>query len=125
MKENNLSVETGSASISQLATIALLLIVATTVVFSGFMGQQKQVLQVKADAVALGAAQILKEYYGREEALVLACEEAALLADLNGVKLLDCVAEDTEVWVFIREVIYDFNVISRSRAGISANFEIK
>lgn len=109
----------------QVGVIAFIVALAILLLSLGQVSQAKQTLQVKADVIALGAAQVLVENFGSEKAPQLACQEAFVLAKYNRVEIVDCVASKMEIWVFIRKVIYDFNVFSFSHAGITTDFEHK
>lgn len=109
----------------QVGVIAFIVALAILLLSLGQVSQAKQTLQVKADVIALGAAQVLVENFGSEKAPQLACQEAFVLAKYNRVEIIDCVASKMEIWVFIRKVIYDFNVFSFSHAGITTDFEHK
>lgn len=126
MKKPDLSAgfeETGSASVTQLGVIFLMLVCALALAAGGYRYQLQQRLQVKADIIALGSAEVLAENFGVEKVADLACQEAKVLAERNQVELAQCVASKTEIWVLIREVVYDFGVISFSHAGIGTEFE--
>ncbi|EEH64539.1 hypothetical protein HMPREF0044_0276 [Gleimia coleocanis DSM 15436] len=112
--------EGGAASLYQLAVISLLLLVVALISGVVTVQQERVELQLKADVVALGGAEALKEDIGTVTQST--CVTVAELAADNRTIVDRCFSTATEVWVCLRNQgnRLHFTGISCSHVGIRA-----